>query len=73
VQTPEPTPHLPGAPPTPPALTDNTFEAQPPEMVNLPARKKYTHTAFPRAEFFVDDEDTEHDTDFDPEMLTDGG
>jgi hypothetical protein len=33
----------------------------------------YSHTALPSAEFFEDDEDTEHDTDFDPDMLTDEG
>jgi len=31
------------------------------------------HTAFPCAEFFEDDEDIEHDTDFDPDVLTDDG
>jgi hypothetical protein len=31
----------------------------------------YSHTALPGAEFFQDDEDTEHDTDFDPDMMTD--
>jgi len=30
----------------------------------------YPHTALPGAEFF-DDEETEHDTNFDPDMLTD--
>jgi hypothetical protein len=33
----------------------------------------YSHTALPCAEFVADDEDTEHDTDFDPDMLTDDG
>jgi len=42
-------------------------------MVNLPAGYKYWHTALPCTEFFEDDEDTEHDTDFDPDMLTDVG
>jgi hypothetical protein len=32
-----------------------------------------SHIAHPCADFFKDDEDTEHDTDFDPDMLTDEG
>jgi hypothetical protein len=39
----------------------------------LPAGFTYSHTALPCAEYFKDDEDTEHDTDFDPDMLTDEG
>src|SRR5882757_11045777 len=70
VRTPEPTPPPPG---TPPAPTGNTSGAQPTEIVNLPARFTYSHTALHWAEFFEDDEDTEHDTDFDPDMLTDDG
>jgi len=68
-QTPEPTPPLPGTPPTPKA---NTSEVQPSQIVNLPAGYTYSHTALPCAEFFDDDE-TEHNTDFDPDMLTDEG
>ena len=70
---PEPTPHPPGMPPAPPAPTGNTFRTQLPEIVNLPAGYTYAHTALPFAEFFNDDEDTQHDTDFDPDMLTDEG
>ena len=70
VRTPEPTPPLPGTPPTP---TGNISGAQPSEIVILPAGYKYSHTALPLAEFFEDDEDTEYDTDFDPDMLTDDG
>jgi hypothetical protein len=33
----------------------------------------YSHTALHCAEFFEDDEDTEHDNDFDPGMVTDEG
>jgi hypothetical protein len=33
----------------------------------------YSHTALPCAEYSEDDEDTEHDTYFDPDMLTDEG
>jgi len=67
---PEPTPPPPG---TPPAPTGNTSGAEPAEIVNLPAGYTYSHTVLPCAEFFEDDEDTEHDTDFDPDMLTDEG
>jgi hypothetical protein len=70
VQTPEPTPPQPG---TPPAPTGNTSRAQRSEIVNLPAGYTYSHTAHPCAEFFEDVQDTEHDTDFDPDMLTDDG
>jgi len=68
--TPEPTPPLPRTPHTP---TGNTSGAQPSESVNLPAGYIYSHTALPCAEFFDDDEDTQHDTDSDPVMLTDEG
>ena len=57
-------------PGTPPAPTGNTSEVQPPQIVNLPAGYTYSHTALPCADVF-DDEETEHDTDFDPDMLTD--
>jgi len=70
VRTPEPTPPPPG---TPPAPTGNTSGAQPSEIVNLTAGYTYSHTALPCAELFEDDEDTEHDTDFDPHMLTADG
>jgi len=60
-------------PPAPPAPTGNTSGAQPSEIVNLPSGYTYSHTALPSAEFFDDDEDTQHDTDFDPDMLTDEG
>jgi hypothetical protein len=70
LQTPELTPPPPG---TPPAPTGNTSGAQLFEIVNLPAGYTYSHTALPCAEFLEDDEDTEHDTDFDPDMLTDDG
>jgi len=39
----------------------------------LPAGYTYSHKALPWAEDFEDDEDTEHNTDFDPDMLTDEG
>jgi len=67
---PEPTPPPPG---TPPAPTGNTSGAQPAEIINLPAGYTYSHTAIPWAEYFEDDVDTEHDTHFHPDMLTDEG
>jgi hypothetical protein len=39
----------------------------------LPAGFTYSHTALCWAELFQDDEDTVHDTDFNPDMLTDDG
>jgi hypothetical protein len=70
VWTPELTPPPHGAPPAP---TSNTSRAQPSEIVNLPAGYIYSPSALPCAIFFEDDEDTEHDTDFDADMLTDDG
>ena len=70
VWTPEPTPPGPG---TPPAPTGNTYRAQLSDIVNLPAGYKYSHTALHCAECFQEDEDTEHDTDFDSDMLSDDG
>ena len=69
-RTPELTPPLPSKPPAP---TGNTSGAQPSHILTLPARYTYLHTAVPCAEFFNDDEDTQHDTDFDPDILTDEG
>jgi hypothetical protein len=69
-QIPEPTPPPPGTPPSP---TTYTSGAQPAEIINLPAGYTYSHTALPGAKYFHDDEDTEHNTDFDPDMLTDEG
>jgi len=70
VCTPERTPP---PPVTPPAPTRNTSGAPLSEIVNLPAGCTYSHTAFPFAEFFEDDEDPKHHTNFDPVMLTDDG
>jgi len=44
----------------------------PSQIVNLPARYTYSNTALPCTDCF-DHEDTNHDTDFDPDMLTDEG
>jgi len=67
--TPEATPPLPGMPPAP---TGNTSGVQPSQIINLPTGYTYSNTALPYTEFF-DDEETEHDTDFEPDMLTDEG
>ena len=53
--------------------TGNTSGAQPSEIANMPAGYTYSDTALPSAEIFDDDEDTERDPDFDPDMLTDDG
>jgi hypothetical protein len=70
VRTPEPTP-----PPAcrAPGATGNTSVAPSSDIVNLPAGYTYSHTALLCAEFSEDNEDTKHDTDFDPDMLTDDG
>jgi len=46
------------------------------QIVNLPAGYAYSHTSPPCAEFVTLDasaQDSQHDTDFDPDMLTDEG
>jgi hypothetical protein len=58
---------------TPPAPTGNTSGTQPADMVNMAAGYIYWHSALPCAGCFEDNGDTEHDTDFDPDMLTDEG
>jgi hypothetical protein len=70
VRTPEPIPPLPI---TPPAPTSNTSVAQLSEIVNLPAGYPYSETVLASAKTFEDDGNTELDTDFDPDMLTDDG
>jgi hypothetical protein len=57
----------------PPGPAGNTSGAHLSEIVNLLAGYKYSRTALPCAEFFKDDKNTEHDTNFDPDMLTDDG
>jgi hypothetical protein len=57
----------------PPAPTGNTSGSRPSAIVKFPAEYTYLHTALPCGEFFDDDKDTEHDTNFDPDMLTDEG
>jgi hypothetical protein len=67
---PEPTPPQADRPPAP---TGNTSGAQHAEIINLLAGYTYLHTALTCAEYFKDNEGTENDTDFDPDMLTDEG
>jgi len=72
---PTPEPMLP-LPETPHAPTGNNSGAQPSQIVNLLARYAYSHTSQPCDEFFTLDAsalDCKHDTDFDPDMLTDEG
>ena len=73
VRTPEPSLPPPGTAPAPPATTSNTSGAQSSGIINLPVGYTYSPTSHPCADFFEDDEDTEHDTDFDPDMLSDDG
>jgi hypothetical protein len=71
--TPEPTPALPGTPLT---STGNTSGAQSLEIINSPAGYTYSHTSLPCAESFTVDasaQESEHDTDFDSDMLPDEG
>ena len=72
-QNPEPTPPMLG---TPLASTGNISGDQPLEIINLPAGYTYSHTSLPCAESFTLDasaQESEHDTDFDPDMLPDEG
>jgi hypothetical protein len=65
--TPPPPPSMPSAP------TGNTSQAQPSEILNSPAGYTYSQTAISSVEIIEDDEDTKHDTDIDPDLLTDEG
>jgi hypothetical protein len=80
-QNPEPTPEptakptapLPG---TPLASTGNSSCDQCLEIINLPAGYTYSHNSLPYAESFTlnaSAQDSEHDTDFNPDMLPDAG
>jgi len=73
----QPTPEATPPPPKmPPAATGVSSAAQRAQIVNLQARYAYSHTSLPCAEFFTLDasaQDSQHDTDFDPDMLTDEG
>jgi len=72
-RTPELTPPLPGTSPAPTSITSGAAHSQ---IVNLPAGYPYSHTDFPCAEIFDHDasaQDSHHNIDFDPDMLTDEG
>jgi hypothetical protein len=59
---------------TPTTPTSNNSRAQLSEITNLLAGYVYSHTSFSCAEFFTLDvsaQDSQHNTDFDPDMLTD--
>jgi len=71
----QPTPELtlswPGTPPAPPK---DSVEAPSSEIETLRTRYGYSHTSLPRAQFFYRDvfaQDSQHDNDFNPIMLTD--
>ena len=71
--TPDPTPPLPGTPLT---STGNISGDQRLEIINLSAGYTYSHTSLPCAESFTLDasaQESEHDTDFDRDMLPDEG
>jgi len=74
--TPEPIPPLPGTPPLssmPPTAPGNNAGAQCSQIVTVLAGYAYSHTLLPCAEQFTLDwnaQDSQHDTDFDPDMLT---
>jgi hypothetical protein len=70
VRTPGPTAPPPSLPPAP---TGNTSGSQPSEIVIMSAGYTSSLTAHRWAEFFEDDEDTKHNTDSDPDMLTEDG
>jgi hypothetical protein len=59
---------------TPTTLTSNHSRAQLSEIINLLAGYVYSHTSLCCAEFFTLDvsaQDSQHNTNFDPDMLTD--
>jgi len=71
--TPELTSPLPGMPPT---QTSNHSRAECSEIVNLPAGYVYSYTTPHCTEFFSSEayaQDSQQDTDFIPDMLTDEG
>jgi len=67
---------MPTLPRTPPTPTSNTSGAQHLKIINLLAGSAYAQTSLPCAESFTLDtstQDSEHDTDFNPDMLPDKG
>jgi len=77
--TPQPTTPLPRVPSptrTPPTSPGNNAGAQHSQMVNLLAVYRYWNSSLPRAECFALDayaQDSQHDINFNPDMLTDEG
>jgi hypothetical protein len=76
-QTPMPTPELtPSLPGQPPASTSHTSVAQCLKIINLLAGYAYSHISLPCAGSCILDssaQDSEHHTNFDPDMLPDEG
>jgi len=71
--TPERTPSEPQTPPAPPG---NNAGAHPTQIINVLARYVYCCTSPPWAEFYTLDaytQDSQHNSDFDSDMLTDDG
>jgi len=67
------TPTRPGTPPVPPGYNAGAQHSQ---LVQFPARSMNSHTSVHSAEFFTLDayaQDSQHDTDFDPDMLAEEG
>jgi len=61
---------------TPPMPPGDNEGAQGSQIDNLPPGNVYSHTALPSAQFFNLDayaQDSQHDTDYNPDMLTDEG
>jgi hypothetical protein len=64
---------MPTHPEPPPAPTENNFGAKHSQIGNLPAGYGYSHPYRAWAELFALDasaQDCQHDTDLDPDMLT---
>jgi len=75
----EPTPSLPQMTPLPgmtPMLPGKRARAHRSQILDLPARYVYSHTSLPCAEYYTPDasaQDSQHDTGFILDMLTDEG
>jgi hypothetical protein len=67
---------MPPLPGTPPAPTSYTSGAQPSQVINFPAGYAYSHMSLPCSESFTlhaSAQDSQNDTDFNPDMLADEG
>jgi len=67
---------MPSLPETPPGPTGNNSTAQRSAIINWPAGYAYSHPSLPSADFLTSygsAQDSQHDTDFDSDMLTDEG